>query len=300
MKIGTSILEHIGNTPLLALQQLDKPYHPVRIYVKAEWLNPGRSVKDRPALRMIEEGEKSGELTKDKVLLDASSGNTAIAYAMIAAVKGYRVELVMPANVSEERKVILRNFNAKVYYSDALEGSDGAIMQARKIYESDPERYFMPDQYNNLANPLAHQETTAKEIWEQTHGEITHFVATLGTSGTAVGAGRGLKAFNKDIKIIAVEPAGSLHGLEGMKHIPTSIRPSIYDESVIDEKFSIETEDAYEWVKRLAVEEGLLVGQSSGAAIWGAIQVAKQIKSGCIVTVFPDGGRKYLSTRVWE
>ncbi len=300
-KINASkILDLIGNTPLVKLERIGSEYEPVQIYIKAEWFNPGGSVKDRPALRMVLEGERSGKLTRDKIILDSSSGNTAIAYAMIAACKGYQVELVMPENVSEERKKILNAYGAKVVYTDPLEGSDGAIREAHRRFKLDPKKYFMPDQYNNPFNPKAHEETTAKEIWEQTGGQITHFIAGIGTSGTVMGTGRGLKSYNPKVNVIAAEPAGSLHGLEGMKHMATSIVPGIYQESFLDQKISVETEDAYDMTRRLSKEEGILVGQSSGAVLWAALQVAKGLKEGIIVGVFPDGGDKYLTTRVWE
>jgi cysteine synthase B len=300
VEIGQTILDLIGNTPLIKLERLGAVNSAVEIYAKAEWYNPGGSVKDRPARRMILEGEKSGKLTKDKILLDSSSGNTAIAYAMIAAHRGYRVELVMPGNVSEERKKILDVYGAKVIYSDPLEGSDGAIREAHRRYEENPEKYFMPDQYNNPFNPKAHEETTAVEIWNQTQGKVTHVVASIGTSGTAMGTGRGIKKFDSKVQIVAVEPAGPLHGLEGMKHMSTSIVPGIYKESFLDRKISVETEDAYEMVRRLGREEGLLVGQSCGAVLWGARKLASEIEQGVIIGIFPDAGDKYLSTRVWE
>jgi len=300
VEIGQSILDLIGNTPLIKLERLGAVNPSVEIYVKAEWYNPGGSVKDRPARRMILEGEKSGKMSMDKILLDSSSGNTAIAYAMIAAHRGYRVELVMPGNVSEERKKILDVYGAKVIYSDPLEGSDGAIREAHRRYDENPDKYFMPDQYNNPFNPKAHEDTTAVEIWNQTQGRVTHVVASLGTSGTAMGTGRGIKKFNSRVQIVAVEPAGPLHGLEGMKHIATSIVPGIYKESLLDRKIPVETEDAYEMVRRLGREEGLLAGQSCGAVLWGARKLASEIEQGVIVAIFPDGGDKYLSTRVWE
>ena len=298
--IGKNLLDLIGNTPLIKLQKMGLEFHPVQIFIKAEWFNPGGSVKDRPAYRMILEGERSGQLTKDKIILDSSSGNTAIAYAMIASSRGYKVELVMPKNISEERKKILEAYGARVIYTDPLEGSDGAIREAHRRYQQNPQKYFMPDQYNNPFNPKAHEDTTAQEIWQQTEGKITHFVAGIGTSGTVMGTGRGLKAHNPKVHVIAVEPAGALHGLEGMKHMASSIVPGIYEESFLDLKISVETEDAYDMVRRLSKEEGVLIGQSSGAVLWGAFQVAKKLKEGVIVVVFPDGGDKYLSTRVWE
>ena len=290
-----SILERIGNTPLLKVCNIGK----VEIYAKAEWFNPGGSVKDRPALRMIEEGEHTGQLTNGKVILEATSGNMGIAYAMIGAVKGYQVLLVMPENVSEERKRILGAYEAEVMLTDPLEGIDGAIREARRLYREHPERYFYPDQYNNPYNPLAHYETTGPEIIAQTEGRVTHFVAAIGTSGTIMGVGRRLREYNQDIKLIAVVPAEPLHGIEGLKHMGNAIVPGIYDESLLDEKIEVETEEAYEMARRLA-KDGLLVGPSSGAAMVGALEVAKRIGEGVIVTVFPDGGWKYLSTPFWR
>ncbi|MBI3009282.1 MAG: cysteine synthase family protein [Candidatus Omnitrophica bacterium] len=299
--VPLSLLSHIGNTPLIKITKLkDKTLNGVQIYAKAEWFNPGGSVKDRPALRMIQIGEERGELTKDKIIMDSTSGNTGIAYALIGAVKGYRVRLVMPSNVSEERKRIVKAYGAEIIFTSPLEGSDGAIKEARRLYKEDPRKYFMPDQYNNPANPEAHYETTGKEIIEQTKGSITHFVAGIGTGGTIMGTGRRLKEFNSKIKVIAVEPATPLHGLEGLKHMETSIVPGIYKEEFLDGKIKVQTEDAYEMTLRLAKEEGLFVGYSSGAAMQGALEVARQFKEGVIVTVFPDSGDKYLSTSLWE
>jgi len=290
-----SILEQIGNTPLLKVCEIGK----VEIYAKAEWFNPGGSVKDRPALRMIEEGERSGRLTKGKTILDATSGNIGISYAMIGAVKGYKVLLVVPENVSEERKRMLRAYGAEMVLTDPLEGTDGAIIEARRIYESSPQKYFYPDQYNNPSNPLAHYETTGPEIIEQTQGRVTHFVAGIGTGGTIMGTGRRLREFDAEIKLIAVEPAEPLHGIEGLKHMDSSIVPGIYDEGFLDGKIEVETEEAYETARWLARKKGLLVGQSSGAALVGALEVAKRTKKGVIVTIFPDGGDRYFTTPFW-
>ena len=301
MNSSNSLLSHIGNTPLIKITKLkDKALNGVQVYAKAEWFNPGGSVKDRPALRMIQIGEERGELTKDKIIMDSTSGNTGIAYALIGAVKGYKVRLVMPSNVSEERKRIVKAYGAEIIFTSPLEGSDGAIKEARRIYKEEPRKYFMPDQYNNPANPESHYETTGKEIIEQTKGSITHFVAGIGTGGTIMGTGRRLKEFNSKIKVIAVEPATPLHGLEGLKHMESSIVPGIYKEEFLDGKIKVQTEDAYEMTLRLAKEEGLFVGYSSGAAMQGALEVARQIKEGVIVTVFPDSGDKYLSTSLWE
>jgi cysteine synthase B len=295
-----SVLEQIGNTPLVRFVNITKEFDHVEIYGKAEWFNPGGSVKDRPALRMIEEGERSGALTRDKVILDSSSGNTGIAYALIGAVKGYRVELAVPRNVSQERKRILQAYGAHVIYTDPLAGSDGAIREAHHRYEADPEKYFMPDQYNNPANWQAHYDTTGAEIIEQTKGRITHFVAGVGTSGTLMGTGRRLREFNPRIQIAAVLPAEDLHGIEGLKHMETAIVPGIWDDTFPDRKLAVRTEDAYEMARRLALEEGILVGQSAGAAVYAAVEAARQISEGVIVTILPDAGDRYFSTGLWE
>lgn len=301
LPIKRSVLDLVGNTPLVRINRITKDLpEGVEIYAKLEGYNPGGSVKDRAALSMIEDAERSGRLTKDKVILDSTSGNTGIAYAWIGAVKGYKVELVVPANVSEERKKTLFAFGAHVIYSNPLEGSDGAIRQAWKIYVGDPEKYCKLDQYNNPSNPHAHFDGTGVEIIEQTEGRVTHFVASIGTGGTVMGTGRRLKEFNKDIRVVAVEPESPLHGLEGLKHMASSIVPGIYHEEELDEKVPAPTEESYDMAKRLAREEGLLVGQSSGAAMWGALEVARRLKRGLVVVIFPDGGDKYLSTRLWE
>lgn len=297
--LGASVVENIGNTPLLRLRDPAIPPR-VEVYAKLEFFNPGGSVKDRPARRMIEDGEREGLLKPGKVILDSTSGNTGIAYAMIGAAKGYPVKLAMPANVSRERKAILAAYGAEVVYTDPGELSDGAILEARKIYEADPDRYFKPDQYNNPANWHAHRDTTAPEIWRQTSGRVTHFVATLGTSGTVMGTGRGLKAFNPAIQIVAAEPAEPFHGIEGLKHMESSIVPGIYDQSFPDHKIPIDTEDAYDTTLRLPVEQGVLVGQSSGGGYWAAIEVARQLEEGVVVTIFCDSGDKYMSTPMWQ
>jgi S-sulfo-L-cysteine synthase (O-acetyl-L-serine-dependent) len=299
-KAVNSVLEQIGNTPLLRFVNITKEFGRVDMYGKAEWFNPGGSVKDRPALRMIEEGERTGALTRDKVILDSSSGNTGIAYALIGAVKGYRVELVVPRNVSRERKAILQAYGADVIYTDPLAGSDGAIREAHRRYEADPEKYFMADQYNNPANWQAHYDTTGAEVIEQTKGRITHFVAGIGTSGTLMGTGRRLREFNPRIQIAAVLPAEDLHGIEGLKHMETAIVPSIWDERFPDLKLPVRTEDAYTMARRLAIEEGILVGQSSGAAVYAALELARQVSEGLIVTILPDAGDRYFSTGLWE
>ena len=295
-KVDESLLKCIGNTPLLGIGQWGE----VDIYAKAEWFNPGGSVKDRAALWIIEDGERTGQLTKDKIILDATSGNTGIGYALVGAVKGYDVMLVMPENASEERKEILRAYGAQMRFTDPLEGSDGAIMEARRLYQENPDRYFYPDQYNNPANPRAHYETTGAEIIRQTQGRVTHFVAGMGTAGTIMGAGRRLKECNAKIKVITVEPDSGFHGIEGLKHMETAIVPGIYDEGFLDGKIQVSTEDAYEMAHRLAREKGLLVGQSSGAAMAGALEVAGRIRRGVIVAIFPDSGNRYLSTALWR
>jgi cysteine synthase B len=284
-----SVLNAIGNTPLIRIHNLGKEFKNVDIYAKAEWKNSGGSVKARPALKMIEDGEKSGKLTKGKIILDSTSGNTGIAYALIGKVKGYKVKLVMPANVCKERKGLMADFyGAEIVTSSPFEGSDGAIILAKKIYEENPDIYFMPDQYSNDSNWQAHQETTAKEIWTQTSHRVTHFLAGIGTGGTIMGTSRGLRQLNSAIKCYAVEPAESLHGLEGLKHMETSIVPKIYKEEELDGKLSIPTDEAYDMVELLEKQEGILVGHSSAAAMVGALKLASQIKKGVIVTVFPD------------
>jgi S-sulfo-L-cysteine synthase (O-acetyl-L-serine-dependent) len=294
------ICDCIGNTPLLRLRLFEKDAPDAAVYAKAEFMNPGGSVKDRPALRMIEDGERSGALTHDRIIIDSTSGNTGIAYAMVAAAKGYRVQLVMPANVSSERKELVHAYGAEIVYSDAMEGSDGAIRMARSIYQENPDRYFMPDQYNNEANWRAHYDTTALEIWEQTGGAITHFVAGLGTSGTFVGTTRRLKELNPDIRCISVQPAEPWHGLEGLKHMASSIVPGIYDASLADEDIGVETEPAYDLARQLAGGEGILAGHSSGAALWAVREVARRVRRGVFVTVLADGGDRYISTGLYR
>ena len=284
----------------MELSSISREVPGVRILGKAEWYNPGGSVKDRPALWMIRDGEKSGELGPGKVILDATSGNTGIAYAWIGASLGYRVKLCMPKNASEERKKILRAYGVEVVLTDPGEGSDGAIREARRLYAEDPERYFYPDQYKNPANPRAHYESTAPEIWEQTDGEITHFVAGLGTSGTFVGTATRLREYNPEIKVVSFEPDSPFHGLEGMKHMASAIVPEIYDPTIADQNLGTPTEDAYDMVKRLAREEGILVGISAGAAVATSLRVAWELESGVVVTVLCDSADKYLSESFWE
>src|SRR6266478_5459362 len=296
-----SVLDLIGNTPLLEITRLTEGLlNPgVRIFAKLEGFNPGSSIKDRPAKSMLEVGIAEGKLKPGKVILDSTSGNTGIALAMLGATLGYPVELVMPSNVSRERKKIIEAYGAKIHFSDSMEGSDGAIIMCRQLIEKNPERYFKPDQYNNEANSLAHFQTTGPEIWRQTRGQVTHFVAAIGTGGTIMGTGRYLKSRNRDIKVIAVEPDDAMHGLEGLKHMESSIVPGIYHEEELDEKMPIGTEEAYDMVYALGQIEGLLMGQSSGAAMLAAIAVAKRLDRGCVVTIFPDFGDKYLSTNLW-
>jgi cysteine synthase B len=295
-----SVTELVGNTPLLELSSISAEVPGVRIFGKAEWYNPGGSVKDRPALWMIRDGERSGALTPQKTILDATSGNTGIAYAWLGAALGYRVRLCLPKNASEERKKILRAYGVDFVVTDPGEGSDGAIREARRLYAEEPERYFYPDQYSNPANPQSHYESTAPEIWEQTGGEITHFVAGLGTSGTFVGTARRLKEFNPEISVISFEPDSPFHGLEGMKHMESAIVPPIHDPTIADENRRASTESAYEMVKRVAREDGVLIGISSGAAVATALEVAREIESGVIVTILCDGADKYLSESFWE
>lgn len=301
---ATTVLEQVGRTPLLSLPHISSAYPGVQILGKAEFANPGGSVKDRPALNMIEDGESSGRLTKGKVILDSTSGNTGIAYAMIAAAKGYQVKLCLPQNASPERKRILKAYGAEVVLTDPGEGSDGAIRRCREIYASDPGRYFYPDQYNNPANWQAHFATTAPEILQQTEGGITHFVAMLGTSGTFMGVARRFKHDRPDVQCISAQPATAFHGIEGAKHMPTAIVPGIYDPGIADENLWIETEDAHRMVRRLAREEGLLVGISAGGNVVAACQIAKRLsqegRSGTIVTILCDGADKYLSEQFWD
>ncbi len=300
---GHSILESIGNTPLVQLNRIGAEFPNVAFCAKAEWMNPGGSVKDRAAYSMIRDGEKQGKLKSGKVILDATSGNTGIAYAMIGAALGYRVKLCLPTSASPERKQILKAYGVEIVYTPGDEGTDGAIRRVREIYESDPEKYFYPDQYGNPANPRAHYLTTAPEIFEQTNGQITHFVAGLGTSGTFVGTTRRLKELNAKIRCISFQPDSPFHGLEGLKHMETAIVPPIYDASLADEDLAIHTEDAQEMARRLAREEGILVGVSAGAALCASMEVARRLPKGeraIFVCIFPDAGEKYLSERFWS
>ena len=291
-----SLLMSIGNTPLIQIHRMARHLKRVKIFAKAEWLNPGGSVKDRAGLRIIEDGERSGQLTQKKIILDSTSGNTGIAYAMIGAIKGYKVELVIPANLSEERKKTLQAYGASLIFTDPLEGSDGALLEANRIYEANPSRYFKGDQYNNPSNWKAHYETTGVEILRQSGGKITHFVAGVGTGGTLIGTGRRLKEYNPNIRIFGVQPDNGFHGIEGLKHIETAIRPGIYEDSILDGTFFVGTEDAYGVAIHLSKEEGLLAGPSSGAALWASLKLAQSIEDGVIVTIFPDSGDRYFST----
>ncbi|MGB8476212.1 MAG: cysteine synthase family protein [Candidatus Acidiferrum sp.] len=301
--MGTSVLELIGNTPLLRLAQIGREFPNAGFYAKAEWFNPGGSVKDRPALSMIHAGLTNGALRPGKTIVDATSGNTGIAYAVIGAALGYPVKLCVPDSASHERKRILDALGAEVVITPGDEGTDGAIRRVREIVAADPEKYFYPDQYSNPANWQAHYRTTANEIWEQTGGSITHFVAALGTGGTFVGTTRRLKELNPAIHCISLQPDAAFHGLEGWKHMETALRPAIYDDTLADKNLEIGTEEAYRMVKRIAREEGLLVSPSAAAALLGCFQVAKSVPAdlrAVIVTVFADSASKYLAERFWE
>jgi cysteine synthase B len=298
---GSTVLDMIGRTPLVRLQHFEREVPAgVELYAKAEWQNPGGSVKDRAAARMILDGEASGRLRPGKIVLDATSGNTGIAYAMVGAARGYRVRLCVPENASPERKLILKALGADIVLTNPLEGTDGAIREARKMFAADPDTYFYPDQYNNEANWRAHFDTTGAEIIEQTSGRLTHFVAGLGTSGTFVGTGRRLRTFNPAIKLISFQPDSPFHGLEGLKHMETAIVPGIYDPGLADADLRISTERSYQMVRRLAREMGLMAGISSGAAVAAMIDVAATLDRGAVVvTVFPDGAEKYLNESFW-
>lgn len=299
----TTVLDQIGNTPLLDIsefaQQLGVSPN-VGVYAKAEWYNPSGSIKARAALRIVEEAERSGQLTPDKILIDSSSGNTGIAFALIGALKGYQVQLVMPGNVSRERKALVRAYGATLIESDPLEGSDGAILLVRERVAAQPERYFYANQYNNPANVLAHYETTGPEIWRQTDGAITHFVAGLGTTGTFVGVGRYLKAQNPNIQLVAIQPADELSVIEGLKHLDTAITPGIYDATLVERDLRINTEATWTMTRRLAREAGLFVGVSAGAAVAGTIEVAQALDKGIVVTILPDDGSKYISLGIFD
>ena len=296
---GASIVDLIGGTPLVRLTRFE-PRTGVEIYAKLEVRNPGGSVKDRAARAMVLEGERTGQLGPGKVLLDATSGNTGIAYAMLGAARGHRVRLCVPANVSPERKRLLKIYGADLVLTDPMEGSDGAIRQVRAIYEREPGRYFYPDQYSNPANWRAHFDTTGVEILEQTEGRVTHFVAGLGTSGTFVGTGRRLRKEKPDVTLVSVQPDSPFHGLEGLKHMASAIVPGIYDDTLANVNVGVDTDDAHKMTRRLAHEAGLFVGPSSGAALAAAVNVASDLKSGVLVVIFPDGGDRYLSDTLWD
>ena len=295
----SSVLELIGHTPLIRLHQFEPAGGGVELYAKAEWHNPGGSVKDRAAARMILDGEQSGRLHRGLTLVDATSGNTGIAYAMIGAAKGYKVKLFVPANASPERKLILRAFGAELVLTSPLEGTDGSIRAVRALVAEQPELYFYPDQYSNDANWRAHFEATGPEIIEQTGGRVTHFIAGLGTSGTFMGTSRALRQFNPAIKVMSFQPDSPFHGLEGLKHMETAMVPSIYDSTMADADLRVSTEEAHRFVRLLARKAGLMVGISAGAALAATLQVASGLDRGVVVTVFPDGAEKYLSESFW-
>ncbi len=297
---GDELFARVGHTPLLPLRRIGAEFPHVEIYAKAEWFNPSGSVKDRAAREIILTAERNGDLTPDKVLLDATSGNMGIAYATLGAARGYKVALTMPANASRERIITLKALGVDLTLTDRLDGTDGAQREARSRYAADPDHYFYADQYNNPANWQAHYRTTGLEVWEQTAGRITHFVAGLGTSGTLTGTGRRMKELNPDIELIAVQPDSPLHGLEGLKHMETAIVPGIFDRSLPDRTLPINTEETFIMAKRLAREEGLFVGTSAAAAALAATKIAAQLKHGVIVAVFPDSAMKYLSDRLWS
>ena len=298
-----ALLDLVGKTPLIRLPRLEQAVPGVTLLAKAEFQNPGGSVKDRAARRMVCEGLRSQKLTTDRRILDATSGNTGIAYAMIGAALGYGVTLCVPENVTPERKRILKTYGAELIFTNPLEGSDGAIREAKRRYAESPDRYFYPDQYSNEFNWRAHYETTAPEIWEETQGRITHFVAGLGTSGTFVGTARRLRELNSEIVTASVQPDSPFHGLEGLKHMESAIVPGIYDATIAHHDLRVSTEAAHEMTRRLAKEEGLLVGISSGAALAAALELAR-LKPGfspaIFVVIFPDGGDRYLSESFWE
>ncbi|HVM61394.1 MAG TPA: cysteine synthase family protein [Verrucomicrobiae bacterium] len=296
-----ALLRTIGHTPLIPLRRIGREFPRVRIFAKAEWYNPGGSVKDRPAYRMIRAAEVSGQLTPEKIILDATSGNTGIAYAVIAARRGYRCKLLMPANASTERKKLLKAYGAEVVLTDPAEGSDGAFYAVQRMHQEHPELYFYPDQYGNPENPRAHYETTGPEIFQQTEGAITHFFAGMGTSGTLIGTGKRLREFNREIKLVAVQPDGPFHGLEGLKHMETASHvPALYDPKFPDQTVGISTEAAQQMARRMTREEGLYIGVSAGAAICAALEVAATIQEGVLVAICPDAGARYQSEKFWE
>ena len=299
--LGQSTLQRIGNTPLLRFERLTRDLAGVEVLAKAEWANPGGSVKDRPAANIVAEAVRAGELGPGKTLLDSTSGNTGIAYAMLGAANGFPVTLCMPGNVSAERKRTIRAYGAEIVFTDAADGSDGAIRKARELAATEPEKYFYADQYSNDANWRAHYNSTAEEIWRQTEGRVTHFVAMLGTSGTFIGTSRKLKELNRNIRCLSVQPDSPFHGIEGAKHMASSIVPKIYDPAVADQEIWVSTEDAYAVLKRLAREEGLLVGISGAGAMAGSLRLAEESEpNSVIVTIFPDSGDRYLSESLWD
>lgn len=298
-----NILDRVGNTPLLDLSEFAQDYGvapQVRVLAKAEWYNPGGSVKARAALRIVEDAERRGDLTPDKILIDSSSGNTGIAFALIGAVKGYRVQLVMPANVSNERKALARAYGAELIESDPLEGSDGAINQVRELVDKDPSKYYYANQYNNESNWRAHYDTTGPEIWRQTQGTVTHFVSGLGTTGTFVGTGRYLRSRDPNVQLVSLQPEDELSVIEGLKFLPTAIRPDIYEEDLADSNLGVDAEATWEITRALARKAGLFVGLSAGAAVRGAIDLALTLESGVLVTILPDDGSKYVSLGVFD
>lgn len=298
-RIG-SIVEAVGDTPMVRLRSLERECPGVELFLKLEYANPGGSVKDRPALRMILDAIADGRLTKEKTLIDATSGNTGVAYSLYGAALGYRVALVMPSNVSKARKEITGAYGTELIYSDPMEGTDGAIRRVRELVAESPERWFYPDQYSNPSNPKAHYLGTGREILEQVGDRLTHFVAGLGTSGTMMGTTRRLKEHDARIRCVAVEPAEALHGLEGLKHMATSMVPAIYDASLPDEILPVGTEEGWDMADRIARDEGLHIGHSSGANVYGALEVAKRLEHGCVVTIAADRGDRYFAPMKWE
>ena len=295
-----SIVEAVGNTPLVRLRSLEKDAPGTKIYLKLEYANPGGSVKDRPARQMMLDAIEDGRLTEDKILIDATSGNTGVAYSLFGAAMGYRIQLVMPLNVSQARKDIARAFGTEIIFSDPMEGSDGAIRMVRELVAADPDRYFYPDQYSNPSNPRAHYLGTGREILEQVGDEITHFVAGLGTSGTCMGTTRRLREHSRKIECVAVEPAEALHGLEGLKHMASSLVPEIFDPELPDEILSVSTDAGWDMSDRLAAQEGLHVGHSTGANVAGALEVAKREEASCVVAIACDRGDRYFAPMKWE
>ena len=302
-ELGESIVDLIGGTPLIRLGKLE-PRAGVEIWAKAEFCNPGGSVKDRAALQMVRDGVAAGTLTRDKIIIDSTSGNTGVAYSMVGAALGYRVALVMPANVSAARKQIAAAYGTEIIFSSELEGSDGAIRMVRQLVADNPGKYFYPDQYSNESNPRAHYLGTGREVWEQTGGRVTHFVAGIGTTGTIMGTGRRLKEYSPRVQVVAVEPDDALHGLEGLKHLPSSLVPAIWHpEGIVDRRLPMSTDVAWDMAEKVAHDEGLFVGHSAGASVAGAVRVALEIPEGeraCIVTLLPDRGDRYFTPLKWE